>query len=151
MLRAKKRTQPVINTNALPDIIFMLLFFFMVVTVMRKDPMLLKIKIPTASESSKLENRSLVNHIYIGTPLNPQQTTKNAIQIQDAFVSENNLQQAIKTVIANQAARTETFLSTALKVDENVKMGVVNDVKMALRKEGQLKLSYLAARPLSVQ
>ncbi|MFK8101722.1 MAG: ExbD/TolR family protein [Saprospiraceae bacterium] len=148
MLRTKKRIQPVINTNALPDIIFMLLFFFMVVTVMRKNPMLLKIKIPTASESSKLENRSLVNHIYIGPPLNPQHTVKNAIQIQDAFVSENNLQQAIRKVIANKAARTEVFLSTALKVDENVEMGIVNDVKMALRKEGQLQLSYLATRPL---
>src|SRR5210317_1866813 len=57
-----------ISTAALPDIIFMLLFFFMVTTVLRKSDENLKYKIPTAEQLKDIEQKSLVTQISIGIP-----------------------------------------------------------------------------------
>ena len=68
---AKKRgkASPAISTASLPDIIFMLLFFFMVVTVLRDAELKVKVVTPYATELTKLEKKSLVNYLYIGKPL----------------------------------------------------------------------------------
>ena len=65
--KKKKKGMPGISTASLPDIVFMLLFFFMVTTVMRETE--LKIKkpqLPKATEIKKLERKSLVSYIYVG-------------------------------------------------------------------------------------
>ena len=63
---AKKRgkAKPEVSTASLPDIIFMLLFFFMVVTKLRDSELKLNVNTPSASELTKLEKKSLVNYIY---------------------------------------------------------------------------------------
>ena len=65
---SKKRgkSKPEISTASLPDIIFMLLFFFMVVTVLRDATLKVSVSTPNASELTKLEKKSLVNYLYIG-------------------------------------------------------------------------------------
>ena len=63
---------PAISTASLPDIIFMLLFFFMVTTVMREVDPLVKVTLPEATEVTKLEDKALVDYIYIGPPTNPE-------------------------------------------------------------------------------
>ena len=62
------KSTPAISTASLPDIIFMLLFFFMVVTVMRESELKVQVQVPQATELTKLEQKSLVNYIYIGKP-----------------------------------------------------------------------------------
>ena len=54
-----KKSMPAISTASLPDIVFMLLFFFMVTTVMRPTELKVKIKTPEASEVTKLKKKSL--------------------------------------------------------------------------------------------
>ena len=66
--RNEKREMPALNTSSLPDIIFMLLFFFMSVTSMKEVSYKVQFKTPQASELTKLENKSLVRYIYVGTP-----------------------------------------------------------------------------------
>ena len=60
---------PEMNMGSMSDIIFMLLFFFMVITTMRESSLMVKVNVPQASEIQKLEKKSLVSYIYIGTPI----------------------------------------------------------------------------------
>ena len=49
---------PPISTASLPDVIFMILFFFMVSTTMRDQELLVRYKLPEATEVQKLEKKS---------------------------------------------------------------------------------------------
>jgi biopolymer transport protein ExbD len=136
---------PGISTASLPDIVFMLLFFFMVTTVMRETTIMVKQSLPQASEIQKLEKKSLVNYIYIGSPVERMQTTygtKARIQLNDAFATVDDIPQYIT---AERAARDEKevpFMTTSIKVDKDTKMGIVTDVKQELRKANALKINY---------
>ena len=143
----RKNTQPKINTSALPDIIFMLLFFFMVVTVLREQQVKVKFSIPDADQVQKLENQSLITNIYIGQPTNPAYGNTPLIQINDAFVYKENLDHAVRQQTANDFRHQSDRAITVLKVDKKVPMGLVTDVKTALRKAKRLKISYVANIP----
>ncbi|MCD6180029.1 MAG: biopolymer transporter ExbD [Bacteroidales bacterium] len=145
MSRFKKKggkDTPGISTASLPDIIFMLLFFFMVTTVMRETELLVKVAAPDAKEVVKLEKKSLVSFIYVGEPVQTKLGTNTRIQLNDAFGSVD----AIPEFIAKEReARDEAdrkFLITSLKVDKDTKMGIVTDIKQELRKVGAFKVSY---------
>lgn len=143
MIRNKQpRERPKISTSSLPDIIFMLLFFFMVVTVLRQQKLMLHIKIPTATELTKLENHSLIQYIYIGKPIKEGHGTAPRIQINDAFIPVHKLEAAVKQLVADKPEPLRAQMINSLKVDESVHMGIVTDVKTALRKADQLKLNY---------
>ncbi|MFT4668051.1 MAG: biopolymer transport protein ExbD [Polaribacter sp.] len=143
MIRKKQtRTKPAINTSALPDIIFMLLFFFMVVTVMRQQKRMLNIKLPSATEITKLHNHSSIQYIYVGKPIDKERGTADRIQINDAFVPLHKLEAAIRITIAGKPESIKAGWINSLKVDKDVDMGIVSDVKTALRKAEQLKLNY---------
>ena len=136
---------PGISTASLPDIVFMLLFFFMVTTVMRETTIMVKQSLPQASEIQKLEKKSLVSYIYIGSPVERMQTTygtKARLQLNDAFATVDDIPQYIT---AERAARDEKevpFMTTSIKVDKDTKMGIVTDVKQELRKANALKINY---------
>jgi len=140
-----KRTKgaSAINTSSLPDIIFMLLFFFMVTTTMRENTLLVRVKLPEATEVQKLEKKSLVSYIYIGEPVNQTLYGNNSrIQLDDAYATVGDIQQF---VAKERQARNEAdrkLLTTSLKVDMNTKMGIVTDVKQQLRKANALKINY---------
>jgi biopolymer transport protein ExbD len=136
---------PPISTASLPDIVFMLLFFFMVSTTMREVTLKVHIKLPQATELSKLEKKSLVSYIYVGEPLRQYQNVfgkASRIQLNDQFANIEDIQ---NYAIAEREARAEEerpFMITSLKVDENTKMGIVNDIKQELRKAAALHINY---------
>jgi biopolymer transport protein ExbD len=136
---------PPISTASLPDIVFMLLFFFMVSTTMREVTLNVKVKLPEATELSKLEKKSLVSYIYVGEPLPKFQKNFGVaprIQLNDQFAYVEDIQDYI---IAEREARDEAeqkFMITSLKVDENTKMGIVTDIKQELRKSAALHINY---------
>lgn len=141
------KTLTAISTASLPDVIFMLLFFFMVTTVMRETTLIVKVKVPDATEVQKLERKSLVSYIYIGPPLRSQIFgTESRIQLNDRFATVDEIQNFI---IAEREARDEAdrgFLTTSLKVDEEVRMGIVTDVKQELRQIGAFRINYSTRR-----
>ena len=117
---------PPISTASLPDVIFMILFFFMVSTTMRDQELLVRYKLPEATEVQKLEKKSLVSFIHIGPPAMTMQAkfgTAPRIQLNDSY-------------------------TICLKADEATKMGIVTDVKQELRRANALKLSYAASKSL---
>jgi len=152
MSKFKKKTNkgtPAVSTASLPDIVFMLLFFFMVATKMRDSSIMVKNVVPFATELVKLEHKNLVNTIYIGVPL-PQYKavygTAPQIQLGDKFSSPEDIPFFIEKFKTKIPEPQRPMIFTSLKVDGEVTMGIVSDVKTQLRKSGQLKLNYSAKR-----
>lgn len=150
MARFRKKSSKAmqaISTASLPDIIFMLLFFFMVTTVMRETTLIVKVKLPDATEVQKIERKSLVSYIYIGPPLRSQiYGTESRIQLNDRFATVQEIQ---NFVIAEREARDEAdrgLITTSMKVDEEVRMGIVTDVKQELRQVGAFRINYSTRR-----
>ncbi|MDY0103226.1 MAG: biopolymer transporter ExbD [Lentimicrobium sp.] len=146
MARFKKEKSgdlPAISTSSMPDIIFMLLFFFMVTTTMREVTLKVRNRMPEASEVQKLEKKALVSFIYIGPPMQSKlYGTESRIQLNDSF---RNVADIPEFIYMEREARVEAdrpFLTTSLKVDKEVKMGIVTDVKQELRKVGAFKINY---------
>jgi biopolymer transport protein ExbD len=143
--KSGEKEVPPISTASLPDIVFMLLFFFMVSTTMREVDYKVDITLPEATELSKLEKKSLVSYIYVGEPLRQYQSTfgvASRIQLNDQFANVSDIQDYI---IAEREARDEAerpMLITSLKVDENTTMGIVTDIKQELRKSAALHINY---------
>ena len=140
-----KKDTPGISTASLPDIVFMLLFFFMVTTVMRETTIMVQQSLPQATEIQKLEKKSLVSYIYIGSPVERMQGTygtKARIQLNDAFATVDDIPQYITSERATRDEKEVPFMTTSIKADQNTKMGIVTDVKQELRKANALKINY---------
>ena len=140
-----KKDTPGISTASLPDIVFMLLFFFMVTTVMRETTIMVQQSLPQATEIQKLEKKSLVSYIYIGSPVERMQGTygtKARIQLNDAFANVEDIPQYITSERSARDEKEVPFMTTSIKADQNTKMGIVTDVKQELRKANALKINY---------
>lgn len=140
-----KKETPEISTASLPDIIFMLLFFFMVVTVMRETNPILRIKLPQATELSKIQYKEAVSYILIGTPVDVV-THGDAprIQLNDSYATVDRVQTFIKKAYSETPPALQGQFTVSLKVDKDVTMGIVTDVKQELRKADALKINYAA-------
>ena len=148
---SKKRgkSDPKVSTASLPDIIFMLLFFFMVVTVLRDSEVKVTNNVPQATELTKLEKKSLVNFLLIGKPLTKFQATygtKPRLQLGDKFADIAEIPLYLEKHRSTVPEKQRPGITTSLKVDGDVTMGVVTDVKTELRKSGQLKINYSAKK-----
>lgn len=142
---------PAISTASLPDIVFMLLFFFMVSTTMREVDLNVNIMVPEASEVIKLEKKDLVSNIYVGTPLRRFQKihgTEPKIQLNDQFATVDDIQDFITKERESRKEEVRNMLTTSLKVDQYTKMGVITDIKQELRKASALKLNYSVRQKL---
>ncbi|WP_163718300.1 ExbD/TolR family protein [Mangrovibacterium lignilyticum] len=145
---------PPISTASLPDIVFMLLFFFMVSTTMREVTLMVQVHIPEATELSKLEKKSLVSYIYVGTPIKQYQGifgSEPRIQLNDQFAQASDI---IDYITAEREARDEAevpMMITSLKVDEFTKMGIVTDIKQELRRASALHINYSSRKSSAVE
>lgn len=136
---------PAINTSALPDIVFMLLFFFMVTTTMKDTELKVRITKPEASEIKKLEKKSLVSYILVGEPQLSYVKyfgTEPRLQLNDAFAEVKDIGDYIEAERQKRDEKEVPFMTTSLKIDENTKMGIVTDIKQQLRRVSALKINY---------
>ena len=143
--KKKSGALPAISTASLPDIVFMLLFFFMVTTNIRNASLKVLIKTPFATEIQKLEKKSLVSYIYVGPPipqLRGQFGTDAQIQLNDAFASVNDIAEFVQKERESRPEPVIPQMTISLKVDKDTKMGIVTDVKQELRKVNALKINY---------
>ncbi|WKZ65379.1 MAG: biopolymer transporter ExbD [Flavobacteriales bacterium] len=140
--KEKKGATPAISTASLPDIIFMLLFFFMVTTVMREVDLKVKITLPEATETTKLEDKALVDYLYIGPPTSKELGTEPLLQLNDQYARLDEIDPWVK---AGNERRDEVLrpkITRSLKVDKETYMKIVTDVKQELRKSNALKINY---------
>jgi len=143
--KKKSGDLPAISTASLPDIVFMLLFFFMVATTMRDTTLKVENKLPFADQVEKLDKKDLIMYIYIGKPQEAFQGKygkESRIQLNDKFADLADVKAFIAAERASKREELVPFLTTALKVDQDANMGLVSDVKEELRKENALKINY---------
>ena len=138
-----KKEVPQVSTSSLPDIVYMLIFFFMITTTMRDVELKVKASpLPKATEIQKLEHKALVSSIYIGAPRDSKLGTESRIQVDDAFATPADIADWIQKERDSRNPADIPLLTTALKVHKDTRMGVVTDVKQELRKVGAFRINY---------
>lgn len=143
--KKKTGTSENIPTSALPDIIFMLLFFFMVTTVLRENEILVEQKIPQATQLQKLEKKSLISYLYVGKPKNTAMYgTEPRIQANDVLISTNDIVLWVNQEKDNLSEVERDQITISMKADRDVKMGPISDVQFELREADARKLLYAA-------
>ena len=144
-----KKGMPELNTSSLPDLIFTMLFFFMIVTPMREVTLMVQFRSPQATELEKLEKKSLVTFIYIGKPtkeLQAKMGEETRIQLNDRFADVNEVGNYIYQERENMKESDQPFMQVSIKADKETKMGIITDVKQALRQSYALNINYSAAQ-----
>ncbi|MFY0606128.1 MAG: biopolymer transporter ExbD [Cyclobacteriaceae bacterium] len=140
-------TQEEIPTAALPDIIFMLLFFFMVTTVMRETDIMVKQQLPKATQLTKIERKSLVSYIYIGEPKNTNQFgVEPRIQMNDVIQDVDDVIMFVNQEKDKLSEVERDQITMSMKVDSEVKMGIVSDVQQELREANARKILYSSVK-----
>jgi len=139
---------PALSTSSLPDIIFMLLFFFMAVTTLKEVTFKVKISPPQATELQKLENKSLLRYVYVGKPT-PEYTkvygTETRIQLSDAFADIRELEDYVVSERSAMKEGDQSLMTISIKADKDTHMGIIADIKQALRRAYALKIIYAAS------
>jgi len=136
---------PAISTASLPDVIFMILFFFMVSTTMREEEVLVKYQLPNATEVQKLEKKNLVSYINIGVPVTHMQArygTAPQIQLNDSYKTAKDIGDFIAAEREQMDEADRIHMTVSIKADRYTKMGIITDVKQELRRANALKISY---------
>lgn len=140
---------PPISTASLPDVIFMILFFFMVSTTMRDQELLVRYKLPAATEVQKLEKKSLVSYIHVGPPSVAMQAkfgTAPVIQLNDSYKKPRDIGEFVAAERDKLNESDRALMTVCLKADANTKMGVIIDIKQELRRANALRISYAASQ-----
>lgn len=144
-----KSEMPELNTSSLPDLIFSILFFFMIVTTMREVELKVEYKTPSGTELEKLERKSLVSNIHIGKPTREYRAKLGPmprIQLNDKFAEVGHIRDYIQDERASLAERDKPFMKVSIKSDKDTPMGLMTDVKMELRKAWALSIVYSATQ-----
>ena len=138
--RKKHRSVPGLNMASLPDLIFTVLFFFMIVTHMRNETVKVKLQVPQGTEVTKSSNKFSTINIYIGR--NNYGDTQ--IQVNDRMCSLGQVGALVQNLKANLSEESQDNLIINLRADRNTDMGIVNDLKKELRDVGALTIRYSA-------
>src|SRR5690606_741927 len=127
--KKKNKASTTISVASLPDIVFMLLFFFMVTTVMREQDILVEQRLPQASQLQKLQKKTLISFLYIGEPRNTGlYGTEPRIQANDVLINPSDIVLWVNQEKDALSEAESDMITISLKVDREVKMGPINDV-----------------------
>ena len=141
---------PAISSSSLSDIVFMLLFFFMVTTQLRETENKVMVNIPQASEVIKLVRKDLNSYINIGTPIKSLQSqygTEARIQLNDSFRTTAEIRDFVAAERDSKSEADRQFMTISIRADQDVRMGIVTDVKQELRRCSALRIMYSARKP----
>jgi len=145
----KERSVPMPNMASLSDLVFAFLFFIMMVTTMREVSLKVEFRAPTATELQKLEKKSLVTYLYVGRPnqeFRAKVGSETRIQLNDQFAEIDEIKDFIAQEKSSMKEEDQPFMTVSIKADRETKMGIITDVKQALREAYALKISYSAAK-----
>lgn len=134
---------PGLNTAALPDLIFTVLFFFMIVTHMRKVELKVKYQVPAGTELSRLTKKSTVTYIYIGRGVGGSDT-KMHVQLNDKLSEVSDIVDYIVEERKRMSPEDVGKMTVSIKADRQADMGLITDVKQALRQANALRINYSA-------
>ena len=138
--RRKHHSVPGLNMASMPDLIFTVLFFFMIVTHMRSETPIMKIEVPQGTELTKPQHRRYITNLYIGS----DKQGNSRIQIGNTFVPIEQVGTVIQTLRNRINDDDRPYYVVSIRADKNTPMGVITDVKEELRRVGALKIRYNA-------
>lgn len=143
IVRHHSHTVPELNTSSLPDLIFSVLFFFMIVTHMRTELLQMRYQVPQGTELKKLTHKTTVTNIYIGKKEGEKSEKEEwLIQVNDRLVSVAQLSTFLQATADRMGKEDKQNLSATISADKRAPMRLVTEVKQALRRAGILKVSY---------
>lgn len=148
MIRNSKKSKgqlPQISTASLPDIVFILLFFFMTVTVMKNKNLLVENTLPSATEIEKLDKQDRIIEIIVGSPTKQYASivgVQPKIQLNGNFAQVDEVGSYVLSKLAQMPEQLRNVAIVSLKIDKNVNMGIVTDIKQQLREVNALKINY---------
>ena len=151
MKKKGDREVPAMSTTSLPDVVYIILFFFMLSTSMRDQELLVHYKVPEATEVQKLEKKSLVSYIHIGQPTIAMQEkfgTAPRIQLNDSYKTTKDILDFVAGERDQLSEVDRALMTICLKADGKTKMGIITDVKQELRRANALKISYASSKTL---
>ena len=136
-------TKQDVPTSAMPDVVFMLLFFFMVTTVLREVTLQVRVNLTQASNIEKIEEKRLVSYLYIGPERLPNnQLGEDKVQIDDALIDDIG---SIRNLMYDKL-REQPKLIVSLRVDENSEFGLLTDVQEELKQASTFRINYSTRR-----
>ncbi len=150
MSRFRRRNShdvPGLNLASMPDLIFTVLFFFMIVTHMRQTELKVRYIVPQGTELEKTGHKGSVVYMYIGRPVDKQGNVlsdETRIQVNDHYVTVEDIPGAIAEARDRMSAEDRMRMTVNIHADRKTEMGVINDVKQALRQAGALRINYSA-------
>ena len=146
----KKKSVTPVSTASLPDIVFMLLFFFMVATVMRdKDP-LVEIKLPKATEVEKIKNKTRAAFLSVGPPVDRKRGSDPVLQLNDDIAEVADIRQWVEDTKNSKDEEDRKKMTWVLNVDKETKMGRISAIKQELRQSSALKIMYQSTEDVKV-
>ena len=141
----KRMNVPSLNMASMPDLIFTVLFFFMIVTHMRSDEVKVRVEVPQGKEMQKLANKASVVNIYIGHRNDGKGDQKAwLVQFNGDLVAPEEIPARIEQLRAGMSPENAEHLTVNLRADRRTPMGVINNVKQALQKSYALRINYSA-------
>ncbi|MAL18893.1 MAG: biopolymer transporter ExbD [Balneola sp.] len=132
-----------VPTSAMPDVVFMLLFFFMVTTVLREVTLQVRVNLTQAENIEKIEQKRLLSYVYIGPERLPgNRLGEDKVQIDDAIIEDIG---GIRTLMYDKL-REQPKLIVSLRVDENSEFGLLTDVQEELKQASTFRINYSTRR-----
>ena len=147
MFHQSRKSVPSLNVASMPDLIFTVLFFFMIVTHMRNDEVQVRLQVPEGNEVRKLANKSSVVNIYIGRQVNKETGRQGEdwlVQLNGDLVKPEELPARIEQIRATMSPELAEHLTVSLRADRHTPMGIIQDVKQALQQSYALRINYSA-------
>lgn len=147
MFHTRRHNVPSLNVASMPDLIFTVLFFFMIVTHMRNDEVQVRLQVPEGNEVRKLANKSSVVNIYIGKQVNEETGRQGEdwlVQLNGDLVKPEELPARIEQIRATMSPELAEHLTVSLRADRHTPMGIIQDVKQALQQSYALRINYSA-------
>jgi biopolymer transport protein ExbD len=144
--KREARTVPSLNTASLPDLIFTLLFFFMLVTSMRTVPTMTQFTLPKATEMQKLKEKSLLVYIMVGQEDKSNPDVQPKIQLDSGFVTLDEMPEKLMEITEKKDPDELAKMVVILKIDKNTQMGLINDIRKILREARLLTVYYSAEK-----
>jgi biopolymer transport protein ExbD len=145
--RRRNHDVPGLNLASMPDLIFTVLFFFMIVTYMRQTELKVRYVVPQGTELEKTGHKGSVVYLYIGHPIDEQGqvvSDETRIQVNDHYVSVYEIPGAIAEAREQMSNEDRMRMTVNVHADRDTDMGTINDVKQALRQAGALRINYSA-------
>ena len=142
--RHREHEVPGLNTSSLPDLIFTVLFFFMIVTHMRDVDLKVRYQVPQGTELKKQGHKGSIIYIYVGKKISAKEDSEFFIQLNNEIATIADIKEFIEQEREKMNAEDRQRMTVSIKADRDVPMGIIADIKKELQLSSSLKINYSA-------